>query len=257
MRVSNLLTTLLLLAAPYSMQAQNNDPQQQTENLPTIDDIIRQQQRFTETNQRKTNLDDIWRRRTYFNINYGLSPKVTLEDGTAQEETPELLLAIKNGRNFFLHRKAIGKMAYIGLDYTWLDINFNRGKADNFEIDYSMAIGPSLHFAPFARLNGRKAIQHLRLSAYYHIGYNVGLHYQKTEPTQKGENTTMLDLATGTTKGLGFAINWKAIGFGFETHNTPLKYKPIGQSDDENNPAPSQKYKLTTTYNRIYLQFRF
>lgn len=139
---------------------------------------------------------------------------------------------------------------------------------EKYDVDYGMNLGPSLTIAPFTYINV-PALHYVQMNVYYHIGYQASLLLMKnddtydvnqypvtgsTEEELKDElgDHPVLDFGHGMTSSYGFSINWKFIGFGFETRKANIEFKSLSESDFGNN-----KYKFKTTNNRVYLQFRF
>ena len=139
---------------------------------------------------------------------------------------------------------------------------------EKYDIDYGMNLGPSLTIAPFTYINV-PALHYVQMNVYYHIGYQASLLLMKNDdkydvnqnPTKGSTEEELkdelgdhpaLDFGHGMTSSFGFSINWKFIGFGFETRKANLEFKSLSESD-----FGKDKYKFKTTNNRVYLQFKF
>lgn len=137
---------------------------------------------------------------------------------------------------------------------------------EKYEANYGMSIGPSLTIAPFTYVNV-PALHYVRFNVYYHVGYyaslilmsnneeadvNQGLTGTAKDNHDKMADNSKIDWGHGMTTSIGFSVNWKFIGFGFETRKAKLKYTSLVPSE-----FGKDKYEFKTNLSRVYLQFRF
>ena len=210
---------------------------------------------------------------------------------------------IQLGHSYTLHKGAIANMVQINLDYTFIDLTVNHYNkddrtlsqyvsgqkwdgtpgnaasesetsytsigfeylpwgADKYDLTYGMSLGPSVTIAPFTLLNN-KGLHFIKLNAYYHLGYNVGIllmdqksdtHSSATGNKDKGKGLSLdyLSWGHGLSSAFGISISWKSIGIGWETRTANLKYKPI--STEEYGKFDT---KLKNTSSRIYLSIKY
>jgi len=332
-----LACSLPLLAAAQEDKAatatDNIDWQEDTTEIVTVKDIIREQQAVTMRKTLGKHFHDVWEYRTYLDISYAtmkLMPDEDIETGLGsngynQGLVPDFKskwgISLKWGRNYRLHKTAIANVAQFNIDYTWADLNlnvfekegegdvtvynssvkfnpttkkqltleddldisdFNKGKfytpwnLKKYELNYGMALGPSLTLAPFTYTNVPE-LHFIKFNIYFHVGYHLSAilmksngeadaNEVKTDPAsstdylktakyqayEKMANNAKIDWGHGLTKSFGFSVFWRFVGLGYENRSASVKYKSISTDD-----FGSEKSKFDTSLNRVYLQFRF
>jgi hypothetical protein len=281
------------------------DWSEDTTEITTIKDIIKVQQQVTSRNATEQHFADVWGRRGYFNFSYNntkLTPKGNypngLDNGNVGELKSDWGASIQYGRSYRLHKKPIANVATFNIDYTGIDLNVNHFKAEGlgqydsrqkhagegdkktdddfytlpwnmekYEVNYGMALGPSLTLAPFNLLNGN-GLHFIKFNVFYHIGYNVsmiyspndkkldvnqselGVEYDK-ERYEHMESNLKMSWGHGMIQSFGVNVSWKAIGLAYEHRTGKIKYKAMNTSDFGNN-----EYEFTNATNRISLQIR-
>ncbi len=264
--------------------------------ITTINDIIKMQQDVTSKNFTERHFQDVWGRKTYLNLSYNnttLKPDQTIPTGVGNGTVPEFKsdwgASLQIGRSYALHKTPIANMLQFNLDYSYIDLHVNHFKAEGdgknlydsskelkiggdtyyytpwnvekYDLNYGMAIGPSICVAPFTTLDAT-GLHHVKINLYYHIGYHVSLLYMnckedgdvnqiEDERHDKMKDLAGLDLGHGLTNSFGFSITWKAIGFGYEHRSAALKYKSLSTST-----FGKEEYKFTSATNRFFIQFR-
>lgn len=220
------------------------------------------------------NLNATWGKNTFLNISYNKTKFSSDEFPSTAGRFPnefknELGAGLQWGHTFNFHRNPIGSVLFIGLDYTWMDVNFNKYKAsaepelytpgeqvrnlpwhhEKMTLGYGMSLGPSLTLYPFtSATNGSEKI---RLQLYYHVGYGVEGTMIKGVATKDGIEKKYA-FGHGLFMSYGANLTWNFVGVGFEFRNDGnLKYKAV---DDEFNTG---KMKAKEKTSRLYLQFRF
>lgn len=256
------------------------DDQSETRSL---DDIINDQSKVTLVNVNDSHYRKVWSRCTFFNINY-LNTNLSAEnvplnatgDKTSADYNQKFGAGITWGCSYRFHRKPIGRILFFGLDYVWTDFNFNKyeetTQPDGFDlgtistynlpwhnkkttIDYGMSLGPSITLYPFTHLN-KRALDHIRLQAYYRVGYNVKL--AMIGDLEKEIPKNNLGSFDGTAWGHGLYTEWGAnfswnfMGVGFAKRTD----KGFGMKSTTNT---FEKTPVTFDQNttRLYVQFRF
>lgn len=112
----------------------NLDMKEDSTEIVTIDDIIKEQQDVTSRNTREMHYASVWGRRGFFNIAYNkeatLTPWHPVETGYApiakgyfNGGKADWSFALQKGRNYPLHKKPIANTVQICLDYTGLDLS--------------------------------------------------------------------------------------------------------------------------------------
>ncbi len=184
--------------------------------IVTVADIIKEQQEVTSRNSTVKHFEDVWSRRSYINLSYNntrLEPDEQIPTGMGgivPSFKSDWGASIQLGRSYRLHKKPIANTLQFNIDYTYIDLCVNHFKAENgsflydssnkiqqtnnngrtdeyyhipwnlekYEANYSMALGPSLTIAPFNHTRAR-GLHYLKLNAYYHIGYGVSFMFMK------------------------------------------------------------------------------
>lgn len=119
-------------------EADNIDWQEDTTEIVTIADIIRDEQEVTMRKTIQKHYDDVWSRRTYLNLSTTtakLTPKDDIYTGVdptskISEFKSDWGASLTWGRSYRLHKPAIANVAQINLDYTWIDLSVNHFKAE-------------------------------------------------------------------------------------------------------------------------------
>lgn len=249
--------------------------------ITTLKDIIAVQQDLVNREQYSTHIAKVWDRAGFFNLIYHYPGTMTFTDtgsGTTGNNAPKYTakhgFGIQAGKNHKLHKKPIGNMFSINLDFLPLDLYCNLYGDNNtklpygeteepnsgwdykmYEINYSMSLGPSLTLAPLVPTKVR-GLGFFKINAYFHVGYCAALVlFDATK-----ENTTMkgLDFGHGLYTSYGATLSWKAIGVGFEHRSGTSKYMSIGSSSSKNTyQATLDGYKILSDQDRFFINFRF
>ena len=279
-------------------------PQSNVNGNESVSDIIKMQQEVTKRNQSESHFRSVWSRKGYLNVSYNtttLSPKddvptgVAYNGGKAPEYKSNWGASIQLGRSYALHKRPISNILQFNIDYTYIDLGVNHFKAENdghniydsaakltvgdkndcfytpwnlekYDINYGMAVGPSVTVAPFTYTK-YAGLHHLKFNVYFHVGYHVGLLYmvsdEKADVNQVGtayydetrhnkmKDYLKMDLGHGFTTSFGFSLTWKAIGVGYEHRSGSLKYKSLSTDD-----FGKDSYKFKSSTNRVFVQFR-
>jgi hypothetical protein len=282
--------------------------QEDTTEVTTINDIIRMQQDVTNKKYAESHYRDVWSRKGYFNISYNsatLTPDESIPTGVGGDIVPEFKsdwgVSLQLGRSYALHKAPIANMLQFNIDYSYIDLNVNHFKQEGdgnlydsrsilnydgkeyyytpwnlekYDLNYGMSVGPSISIAPFTSTNV-SALHHIKLNAFFHVGYHVSLLYMTNDekadinPTKKREDVQTetqakeyeryekmskglkFDLGHGLITSFGFSITWKFIGLGYERRSGSLKYQSLSTDD-----YSKQKYEFKSSTNRVFIQFR-
>lgn len=243
-----------------------------TTRVTTLNDIIAQESKTKTDVQYEQHLRSIRNQTTFLNISYNKT-KLSSDEfpiGGGNVATNEfknsLGVGIQWGKTFNFHRKPLGNVLFLGLDYTWTDVNFNQYKvADptpNFNtdyeikpmpwhhkkmsIDYGMSVGPSLTLYPFTPLR-KNASDNIRLQGYFHLGYKAEVFMIKNV-----SDKTQYAWGHGLYTAFGGNLSYNFFGIGVEVRNdNSINVKHVEKE------YGSQKMKFKEQTTRIYLQFRF
>lgn len=273
--------------------------------VDTLDNVFKTTGRHVVNNNDEETKRRSWKRKTFFRLNYNKTdlnaqtkdmPAQFMDDGKnlmldgqnngkgEYEYKSKLAMSLQWGRNISLHKKAIGNMVKIALDYTWIDLNFNQfdskysstnkfvaskftvddgdfhssyreyapwGTKKN-EINYGMTLGPSITLAPLGFMNNKHAMG-LHLQAYYHIGYTASV-LMGSKNDDADVNDGFMAWGHGLTKSWGVNLSYKAIGFGMEKRSFgTIKYKYMQQTEDYG----EDKFPFNMENTRFYVTFNF
>ena len=228
-----------------------------------------------------------WNRKKCWNIGYSV-PTLERRDGTFMDWEADYAVSVKNVRSLYFHKKPLGGMVKIGLDYSLLDFTYSKLQlkhiesaevGDNTSIpsDPSVSDGfdeivsddPSgsilsavgfnigmhkidetLSVGPRIAIN---PVDHLMIGAYFHGGFTMSGIYEN-------EN---FSYGFGYTLTTGLCVSYKVIGFGFEYLCGKVKYKQIDFDEmdlDElsfSEMFSSESFRLKHKGPRVYVSFRF
>ena len=195
-------------------------------------------------------------RKKYFRLSYS-STKMQPDgnSGNDLETKSKYGAALTVGKSFYLHKKPIANMLYIGLDATWLDLNYtyysyNMGtlvgdlwnyRIDDYydyemtdhQADIAMQIGPSFHVYPVGKMH---------IEAYFRYAPTFSLLVEDGE--FYGNYATYFVS--------GGAVSYHCIGLGVEARFGNCKYKTFGGDDESDSPS-----KTKFRGYRAFLSFRF
>lgn len=245
-----------------------------TTRVTTLNDIIAQESKSKTDVKYDQHLRNVWSKNTFFNISYNKTklsskefPTALTDNGFAAEYKCDWGVGIQWGQTFNFHKKALGNVVFIGLDYTWMDVNFNQYKASaepaeyvkglsstglmpwhnkKMTIDYGMSVGPSLTFYPFTPLH-KNASDNIRLQGYFHVGYKAAGFMIKDN-----DKKNQFAWGHGLYTAFGGNLTFNAIGIGIDIrndNNINVKHAKKDFGDKK------MKFKEKTT--RLYIQFRF
>lgn len=169
----------------------NIDWKEDSTEIVTIDDIIKEQQAVTTRNTREKHYADVWGRRGFFNIAYNKNASLmpvtanTVETGYQKIAggyfngvTADWSFALQKGQNYRLHRKPIANTVQICLDYTGLDLSVSH---------YRPAVGQYLYDSSKKRPGTDKDGKN---KSYYYIPWNLEK-YEATYGMSLGPSITI------------------------------------------------------------------
>ena len=177
------------------------------------------------------------RRPKYVTLGYVLQQDVTLASGEVIK--PDFGAMINRGRTFYLHKKPIANFLNIGIDATWIDVNYAMYKKSLTDMtlhqaELAMQVGPSLTFTPVKRLQ-----VHL-------YGRYAPTFAMRFDGEQFGGNYATMFVAGGIVGGLA-GVDLPAEAFA-------TRASTIDSSEDDS-PFFGKKNALKGL--RVYVTFRF
>lgn len=254
-----------------------------TTGVMTLEQIIAQESRSKYVNDYNESLRNVWGKNTFLNIMYNTSHKMSSVEFPSttgpfeHQYEPKWGVGLEWGHTFNFHRKPIGSVLFIGLDYTWMDLKFNKFDEENAPaaydlsaeevggvhnmpwhkekmfLGYGMTLGPSLTFYPFTPTHNTAASK-VRLQLYFHVGYGIEGALIKNAITEikSEEPKNGYAFGHGLYTSYGASLSWNFIGVGFEIRkDDKLKFKVTDDSYD------TGTLKMKEETSRLYLQFRF
>lgn len=214
------------------------------------------------------------RRPKYVTLGYVLQQDVTLASGEVIK--PEFGAMLNRGRTFYLHKKPIAKFLNIGIDATWIDLNYAMYKptaltdATLHQAELAMQVGPSLTFTPVKRLQVHLYGRYAPTFAMRYDSEVFGGNYATMFVA--GGNLSFGFFGVGAEYRMGKNMNYKAFDFskvtdmiggivgGLEGEDQPAEafVTRTGTTDtttEETSPFFGKKNALEGL--RVYVTFRF
>lgn len=176
-------------------------------------------------------------------VNIGFSGTKFEQDDISTSADYGAFLTI--GRTFYLHKTPILNLIKIGIDASWLDLNYanfskpfeiEKGTFHNAEA--AMHIGPSVTVTPLNNLN---------VCAY--------LRYAPTFTALYSTVNDNYNLGYATRFVCGASLSYKVIGVGVEARFGKNKYEPFEAFLNDIDDAEKVNTKMAGC--RVYLTFRF
>lgn len=209
------------------------------------------------------------RRPKYFNIGYVLQQDVTLETGEVIK--PEFGATLNRGRTYFFHKKPIAKFLNIGIDATWIDLNYAMYKPFTettlHQAEIGVQVGPSITLTPAKRLQLHLYGRFAPTFALRYDGDVVGGNYASMfvaggnlsfgffgigAEYRKSNNMTYKEFGGGK---LGEALGGLIGGKDEDNTTEAFSRATEGTTDTEVNPFIGSKNLLEGL--RVYVTFRF
>lgn len=131
--VNKTITTfvaLLFTLTAYGQQNIEND----TVAIKTVDDIIQEQQGVTQSNLWLDHITEVWAYKKFLNISYNMSvlqsknpilTGVAYNGGIVPKFSSNWGFSLQRGTNIALHKKPIANFLRFNLDFVGMDLNFN------------------------------------------------------------------------------------------------------------------------------------
>lgn len=180
-------------------------------------------------------------------INVGFS-SMSIEQGPLPKLSSDIGASFSVGTTYHLHKKPIANCMYIGLDATWIDLNYTNFKPEGddqiHKAGIGMQLGPSITFNPVKRLN---------LRAYFRYAPTFSASYSDSGGDFEFDD---LNCAYASMFVTGGTISYGFIGVGFEARFGSAKHEPILRNSYSNYNSSD---KINTDFSgfRAYLSFRF
>ncbi len=275
--MKKVLFLILAITGAITSYAQDAVPvADDTTRVLSLNEIIAMETQSKADYDTNTRLRNIWGHDTYLNISYNKTKLSSDEFPSSKgvfssEYDNDLGVGLQWGHSYSFHKKPIGSVLFIGLDFTWMDINFNKYKAaavdtvkyqsngrimsmpwhnEKITLGYAMSIGPSLTLYPFTPLHSKGADK-IRLHFYFHVGYGAEGALIKNVRSD-ADISDQWAWAHGLHTAFGGSLTWDHIGLGYEIRNDGnLTYQNIDSEYD------TGKMKAKEKTSRLYLQFRF
>ena len=281
------------LAFPaFTATAQYIDPEAEDVDSVAVE-VVEELPTVVEEPKSEINYDQLekrWNRKKCWNIGYSV-PTLERRDGTFMDWEADYAVSVKNGRSLYFHKKPLGGMVKIGLDYSLLDITYSKlqlkhiegvaaGEDTSFPSDPSapsvsdgfdeivsedpsgsvldlLGFNLGMHkldqtFSVGPRITVNP-IDHLMVGVYFHGGF-----------TASGilENDNF-SYGFGHTLASGLCVSYKVIGVGFEYLWGKVKYNQIDfeEIDGDNlsfsEMFSSESFSLKHKGPKFYVSFRF
>ena len=119
--------------------------------------------------------------------------------------------------------------------------------SEMYSFAYAMHLGPAITVAPLTPLENVQAA-HLRLQAYFTIGYRIGLFWMRGNERVSGSSKILW--GHGLTTNWGLRISWRNIGLGYEVIHGNYTIKSA-----EKKIYGNEKFKFSETSKRVTLSY--
>ena len=253
------LSVTAALAVSFRATAQSNDDVRKADSLQMVVNSLNSRVQSAE----QAELDRaIWKNRSkYFNIGY-VSQKLT-DKTYGGELKSDFGASLSWGKTYYLHKKPLLGMMKIGLDWSWLDINYAKSSIEYFDTEENETYKDGIHQAEFGMQIGPSVtvnpVHHLKVGAYFRVTPSYSLLYM--DETIHNHYVTFCNF--------GLTAAWKVVSLGAEWRWGTATYKGLTfdeegfDEDDMSDPsvddvlrnAPDRKFKTSSF--RIYFGFRF
>ena len=279
--------------------AQYIDPEAEDADSVSVEQVVPEPEpSATEESKPALNSDQLqkrWNRRKCWNIGYSV-PTLERRDGTFMDWEADYAVSVKNVRSLYFHKKPLGGMVKIGLDYSLLDITYSKLQLKHIEgvaagEDTSLPSDPSAPSAPSVSDGFDEIVSEDPSGSILDLlGFNLGMH--KLDQTfSVGPRITVnpidhlmvgvyfhggftasgilendnFSYGFGHTLASGLCVSYKVIGVGFEYLWGKVKYNQIDFEEmeiDGNNFSysemfSSESFSLKHKGPRFYVSFRF
>ena len=274
--------------------AQYIDPEAEDADSVSVEQVVPEPEpSATEEPKPALNSDQLqkrWNRKKCWNIGYSV-PTLERRDGTFMDWEADYAVSVKNVRSLYFHKKPLGGMVKIGLDYILLDFTDSKLQLKHIE-GVAAGEGTSLPSAPSApsvsdgfdeivsedpsgsifdllgfNLGMHKLdqtfsvgpritvnpIDHLMVGVYFHGGFTLSGIFENDN----------FSYGFGHTLASGLCVSYKVIGVGFEYLWGKVKYNQIDfeEIDGDNlsfsEMFSSESFSLKHKGPKFYVSFRF
>lgn len=246
-----IVTVAATLLAGGSVFAQKDSQQEEIDALKRK--IAELSEIVTDT-KKDTRLEQVWQKRArYFNLGYVNQFRDLSGYGLTTTDNPtvksSLGASLSWGKQFYLHKKPIGKVLKFAIDWSWIDVNYAQYQIEGVKItddiaskelkkynqvDLAMQFGASLSINP---------VDHLKISGYFRVSPTYSILMNQKE-------------ATGyvTHLNAGVSLAYKVASFGYEYRWGTLSSN-VSTTTDAATTVEKNASKITSS--RIYFGFRF
>ena len=286
------------LAFPaFTATAQYIDPEAEDADSVSVEQAVPEPEpSATEEPKPALNSDQLqkrWNRKKCWNIGYSV-PTLERRDGTFMDWEADYAVSVKNVRSLYFHKKPLGGMVKIGLDYSLLDFTYSKLQLKHIEgvaagEDTSLPSDPSAPSAPSVSDGFDEIVSEDPSGSVLDLlGFNLGMH--KLDQTfSVGPRITVnpidhlmvgvyfhggftlsvifendnFSYGFGHTLASGLCVSYKVIGVGFEYLWGKVKYNQIDfeEIDGDNlsfsEMFSSESFSLKHKGPRFYVSFRF
>lgn len=257
------LAVTALLAVSFRASAQDSgQPNGDTGRVDSLQAVVNSLNSRVQSAE-QTELDRaIWKNRSkYFNIGY-VSQKL-MDKTYGGELKSDFGASLSWGKTYYLHKKPLFGMMKIGLDWSWLDINYAKSSVEYFDEEDNETYKDGIHQAEFGMQFGPSVtvnpVHHLKVGAYFRVTPSYSLLYM--DETVHHHYVTFCNF--------GLTAAWKVVSLGAEWRWGTAKYNGMTfdeegfDEDDMSDPSvddvlknvPERKFKTSSF--RIYFGFRF
>ncbi len=202
------------------------------------------------------NAQEIARRppKNYLNLNYVIQKQDFVKD-LVPEGKSDMGAAFVMGHTYYVTKPLLGMLS-VGLDWTYLDINYASykiGSTKSHAGEFGMHFGPSVTVNPLGKLDCRAYFRWAPTYSAFFVNSGDGIDLSDLSNI----NFDNLSIAGGFTSAFvaGASVGYGFITFGVESRWGNCKYKEIKVDSEDIGSTDIGKKAINTT--RIYLGFRW
>ena len=249
--------------------------------LDSLENSLSRLQAKEEVRSENEKLDKIWKRKKYTVVGF-VNQNLESKEEEGGKYKSKFGVTLQKGKTFYLHKKPLANMVKIGLDWTFVDLNFAKYKDGNgisfnipsdddfsggdygydedesgidldlgvMQLEYGMGFGPSVQVTPFYYLG--KGLEHIKAYTYFHVTPSYSAIIETTD------DDTNFNHGYCTFFNFGVGLSYKVISIGFEHRWGTAKYN-MADLDAEDAIAGGIKFddkqKFSTKSSRFFVRF--
>lgn len=222
--------------------------------VPPVQRDVHSKSKDTPTKYRPE-ADNAWTCTSFVNLGYAMDQTLKI-GGTNYGYESKWGATLQVGNSYMWPKEALFDMLKIGLDATWFDLSgaqYEDARYDCYHVTAGMGVGASVHIAPLVHVS--EVLSPLRIEGYCRFVPSYSLFLRHTTDEYEDDYGEIVSVSDTKARGAflpvvscGFALDYRAIGIGYEHRFGNADYKDL--VDD----GAKTRYDMTS--NRVYISFR-